>query len=289
MAGEQGAETSAGGSTPAGGAGGAPPAEVAKASDSLIKPGAAAAKPTADKQDGGTQPELPEFLREGGLDKFWDAEKKQLRSEALAKSYRELQSKLGAFTGAPKPNADGKVVYDLKLPEGVTGAIDANDPAWEAVCEVAAAQSMSQEALNAWVALQATVFAADNLAGKDAEVARLRGMGYSEAKTAELWQFFEGRTSARPDIQGLIEEVTAFNRGGAAAVHLLDWCRTEMLRSGVLEKGKTDMPAGGGAVTLATVQARYSNPLQTTAGAEGEAYRAETTRLAQIAAGERAA
>lgn len=59
----------------------------------IAKVDAAAAASTADVPDAVTsKPEKPEWVPE----KFWDAEKGEVRTEAMAQSYKELESKQGA-------------------------------------------------------------------------------------------------------------------------------------------------------------------------------------------------
>lgn len=72
-------------------------------------------KPTGEaKPDDGKPAERPEYIEE----KFWDAEKGEIRTEALAKSYGELQRKLSSGK-TDNVSAGVPEKYELELPEGV--------------------------------------------------------------------------------------------------------------------------------------------------------------------------
>ena len=76
--------------------------------------------------------ERPEYIAE----RFWDAETGQANYESLGKSYNELNSKFGGFTGAPK---DGYAV-----PEG----FEAEDEMFKTYSDYAANINMSQDAFS---------------------------------------------------------------------------------------------------------------------------------------------
>jgi hypothetical protein len=56
------------------------------------------------------RPERPEFVPE----KFWDAARGEVRIEALARSYRELESKLGRMVALPKDPGDTAAIARLR-------------------------------------------------------------------------------------------------------------------------------------------------------------------------------
>lgn len=74
----------------------------------------------------------PDYVQE----KFWDAEAASVNVENMAKSYNELNSKFGGFTGAPK---DG-----YAIPEG----FEAEDEMFKTYSEYANGINMSQDAFN---------------------------------------------------------------------------------------------------------------------------------------------
>lgn len=78
--------------------------------------------PPLDPPDSGADglPQRPPFIAE----KFWDSAKGQPRLEQLAKSYVELEKKLGSRT----PVAPEK--YELKMPEGFEDGLDPADEAF---------------------------------------------------------------------------------------------------------------------------------------------------------------
>lgn len=71
-------------------------------------------KKAADDKD--KKIERPDWVAE----KFWDPEKKEIRTEAMAKAYKDLESKLGKSTGkAPKSPDD----YEIKLDDETKKAL----------------------------------------------------------------------------------------------------------------------------------------------------------------------
>jgi hypothetical protein len=97
-----------------------------------------------DKGDGG-EPAKEWFLSEGvkgdGEPPEWFNADKYKSVADQAKAQRELEKKLGGFTGAPEK-------YELTLPEGVEGEFDPEHPILESFMEKARAANMSQETFN---------------------------------------------------------------------------------------------------------------------------------------------
>ena len=67
-----------------------------------------------------------------------------------AKAQRELEKKLGAFTGAPEGD------YELNLPEGIQGEFDTEDPLLKGFMAEAKELGINQEAFDRLVGLYAT-------------------------------------------------------------------------------------------------------------------------------------
>lgn len=65
-----------------------------------------------------------------------------------AAAYPELQKKFGGFTGAPK---EGK--YEIKLPDGVVGEIQADHPMTQSLVQWALNRNMNQETFNEAIGL----------------------------------------------------------------------------------------------------------------------------------------
>lgn len=84
-------------------------------------------------------------------EKFWDAEKGELRTDSVLKSYSELEGRFGAFTGAPEEYAVG--ISDELKEQGVS--IDTDDPMVEQAIEFAKNSNMSQEGFNNMLELYA--------------------------------------------------------------------------------------------------------------------------------------
>ena len=94
--------------------------------------------------------------------------------EAQAKGYKELSSKLGAFTGAPdeyKPVELSKELQEI----GVN--IKTDDPVYEKALEYAKSMNMSQEGLNTMMNLYGEVIAAENAAIEQLKQEQLKALG----------------------------------------------------------------------------------------------------------------
>lgn len=72
-----------------------------------------------------------------------------------AKAQRELEKRFGAFTGAPK---DGK--YAFKMPEGIEGEFDQEDPKFQAFTKWAVDNQLSQDGYQAVLTMYAENIAA---------------------------------------------------------------------------------------------------------------------------------
>jgi hypothetical protein len=116
------------------------------------KPGETPAEPPP------TDPEW--FLSEGvkgtGKAPDWYNGKKYKSVAEQAKAQRELEKRLGGFTGAPK---DGK--YDIKMPEGVEGEWAKDDPLIGEFSKWAAENQLSQDAFNQVLGMYAVAVAVD--------------------------------------------------------------------------------------------------------------------------------
>jgi len=78
--------------------------------------------------------------------KFWDEETKTVRHDDVLKSYSELESRFGSFTGAPE-NYEFKISEDMsaKLQESGIEIDTEGDPLYEAAVNMAKDTNMSQE------------------------------------------------------------------------------------------------------------------------------------------------
>lgn len=102
-------------------------------------------EPGGEGQPGGEAAEwfLAEGLKgEGERPEWFNGEKYKTVAEQ-AKAQRELEKKLGGFTGAPEGD------YELSLPEGIEGQFDLEHPILQDFKETAKAANMSQETFSA--------------------------------------------------------------------------------------------------------------------------------------------
>jgi len=125
----------------------APPAnifEAAGAGADATAPQNANAHPAtqAPKPDDG-KPQRPADVAE----EFWDAEKGVVRVAELARSQRDLRTRIARGEHKPPASADG---YTLPVVEGVDPAlVPADDPLWKGVREAAHARGIPQGDLEA--------------------------------------------------------------------------------------------------------------------------------------------
>jgi hypothetical protein len=103
-----------------------------------VDPGALLADPTAPADDAATEKDRPSPRRPAGVpEKFWDPKAGALRSEALLKSYLELERKLGSMVPLPSDEQDVEGHERLRramgIPETAEGyMIEAPDDALQA-------------------------------------------------------------------------------------------------------------------------------------------------------------
>jgi len=125
----------------------APAAPAAPTPTSLIPeaPAAPAAAPAAPAAAPVTHPEwfLAPGIKGTGAPPEWYKADKYKTLDEQAKAYTELEKHLGAFTGAPK---DGK--YEFKLPDGVQGELDQENPLLKTFNAWALENNVSQRAYN---------------------------------------------------------------------------------------------------------------------------------------------
>lgn len=122
-----------------------PPADPAAPGGGLLdKSKHAPASPDPAPADPTGKPTRPDHIPE----KFWDAEKGEVRAEALAKSYTELERKQGQGNKAPAKVEDYKLEPSEGLKKlGVTG-YDANDPVIPVFLKAAHEAGLSNEQAN---------------------------------------------------------------------------------------------------------------------------------------------
>jgi len=124
-------------------AGGAPPdapPPTSPADASLLDAAADTAVPPPDANGRATRPEwLPE--------QFWDGEKREIRQEALAKSWRDMRTQVAR--GDHKPPADENG-YALPVIEGAPdNFVPADDPVWQETRRAALAAGVTAKQLAA--------------------------------------------------------------------------------------------------------------------------------------------
>jgi len=106
-------------------------------------------------------------------EKFWDAEKGEIRTEAALKSYGELEKRFGAFKGAPDKYE--AILSEELIAEGVS--IDESDPILEVAKEFAKSSNMSQEGFAGMLNLYATQKLAESKAQDQALQAEIASLG----------------------------------------------------------------------------------------------------------------
>ena len=113
--------------------------------------------------------ERPENVPE----KFWDAESSTVKHDDVLKSYSELESRFGSYTGAPDEYSVG--VSDELKEAGVS--IDADDPMVEEAIKFAKEAGMNQDGFNGMVNLYATMELAKSKAESDAMAEDIASLG----------------------------------------------------------------------------------------------------------------
>jgi hypothetical protein len=89
---------------------GAPGAAADSAASRAASSGGSDDRSRAADAPSPARPTRPDFVPE----KFWDAERGEVRIEALARSYRELESKLGRMVALPKDSQDTAAITRLR-------------------------------------------------------------------------------------------------------------------------------------------------------------------------------
>jgi len=109
--------------------------------------------------------ERPEHIPE----KFWDNESKSVRHDDVLKSYNELSSRFGAFTGAPE-------AYEFTLSEQLAEngiELDLENPLISQFTEMAKESNMSADMANKLINMFVEGQYADSLGADEAETARV--------------------------------------------------------------------------------------------------------------------
>lgn len=131
----------------------AEPAKSAPPASLLPEASAVTAEPAAPSAPATPAPavnqDAPEwFLADGvkgtGQAPEWYKADKYKTVQAQAEAYASLEKRFGAFTGAPK---DGK--YEFKMPEGVTGELEADHPLLKKFGDWAKENQLSNDGYNA--------------------------------------------------------------------------------------------------------------------------------------------
>jgi len=102
-------------------------------------------------------------------EKFWDNESKAVRHDDVLKSYNELSSRFGAFTGAPES-------YEFSLSEDLIArgvSLDADNPLIAQFTEMAKASNMSADMANKLVNMFVEGQYAGSIGAEEAETARI--------------------------------------------------------------------------------------------------------------------
>ena len=101
-------------------------------------------------------------------EKFWDSESKSVRNDDVLKSYNELSSRFGAFTGAPE-------AYEFALSEQLSDhgiELNPDDPLIAEFTAMAKEANMSSDMANKLVNMFVESQYADSLGSHEAETAR---------------------------------------------------------------------------------------------------------------------
>jgi hypothetical protein len=121
-------------------------------------------------------------------EKFWDAENNSVRTDDVIKSYTELESRFGSFTGAPEeyaftPSDDVKTAFEEKGIE-----IDvSNDPLYEAAVEFAKNTNLNQEGFEQLTNLYLMQQLADVKAAEDMRAEAINEIGQKRIDNLSLW------------------------------------------------------------------------------------------------------
>lgn len=188
-----------------------PPASLL---DAATPPAPGAAPPPAPPP--GAAPPADWFYANGvkgeGPAPDWYKSAKYKTVDAQAQAYVELEKRFGAFTGAP---ADGK--YEFKMPEGITGEFDFEDPLFKGFNEFAAKSHMNQETYQELLGMYANALAqqAPDFNAMKAQLGekadeRINAVtAWSKANFDEATQAKLRTASAGPDAVAVIELLEA--------------------------------------------------------------------------------
>lgn len=130
-------------------------------------------------------------------EKFWDAESSSIRTDAVLKSYGELESKFGSFTGAPDE-------YGFNANEDMTAKFEElgleitteGDPLYDAALQMAKDTGMNQEGFDKLANLYLMTQLGDVQAAKDQNAAEMANLGdRAEARIGNLKSWGENNLS----------------------------------------------------------------------------------------------
>lgn len=117
------------------------PVEGAESSGEGLLANAGESAPESTETEAG---EKPDYIKE----QFWDAEKNEVRLDALAKSQADFEKKARAKVGdVPSESSE----YDITIPDGVEIALE-GDPIIDASKEIALKHGLSKEAYDGFMA-----------------------------------------------------------------------------------------------------------------------------------------
>lgn len=184
-------------------------------------------------EQSGASPNVPS-KPEGLPEQFWDGETGSVKFDDLGKSYNELsafqaeqQSRLAAVPESP----DGyelKLPSDIKMPDGYTFALDANDPMVALGRETAKQAGLDQAGFEKLVGSYAEFQAkqtADIAAAEAAQIKALGPQGKQRADAAKTWlvakfgpeapSFFEVPLKTKAGVEYLERMMRMTTAGGA--------------------------------------------------------------------------
>lgn len=130
-------------------------------------------------------------------EKFWDAESKSIRTDAVLKSYGELESKFGSFTGAPDE-------YGFNVNEDMASKFEElgleitteGDPLYDAALQMAKDTGMNQEGFDKLANLYLMTQLGDVEAAKQQNVQEMANLGdRAEARINNLKSWGENNLS----------------------------------------------------------------------------------------------
>ena len=154
--------------------------------------GAAEAETTTEATEAAAEiAERPEWCDE----RFYDAETGVVNTENIHKSWKHANDKMSGKNTAPE-------AYDIVMPEGIEGDIDAESDFFQQVSEIAKKSGMDQESMNGLIAAYAGNMAQEQAfiaETKAAELAALGDNGQRRISDVNNWlsaQLPEGQAEA---------------------------------------------------------------------------------------------